>query len=390
MVVDLEADLLRKHGHQIERLSVSTSELKSAGLLKLAAAGLRTVWSSRGYSALRLAVARFQPDIIHVHNTFPLLSPSVFWAAEKSGVPVIQTLHNFRLTCANASLLRNQQPCQKCVGHLPLPGIIHRCYKDSFLASSAVVSMNVFHRLAGTSLKKVHAYICVSEFSKGILVRAGLPAERICVKPNFTFDPAPREIGSERLPQVVFAGKISREKGVHLLLEAWSKAELPGITLVMIGDGPDRAELQQRYASDSSIVWLGIQSRENVVATLARSRLLVLPSLLYENFPMVLVEAFSVGTPVIVPDHGPFPEFVAHGQDGLRFLPGNALSLAEALCTAHTTTKEVWSAWSTSVRRKYAERYSETQNYALLLAIYEQAIERCHRERPRNNATAAL
>src|SRR5229473_6942307 len=178
-VVALEAELLRSHGHEVEQLFAWTKELDGASAIRLFSAGLGTVWSFRGYSMMKKAIARFSPDIIHVHNSFPLLSPSIFWAADSAAVPTVQTIHNFRFACAGATLLRNEKPCQDCVGRFPWPALRHRCYQDSLPATSAVVAMNVFHKLLGTFVNKVHAYIALNEFSKEIMLRAGLPQSRV-------------------------------------------------------------------------------------------------------------------------------------------------------------------------------------------------------------------
>src|SRR5260370_9973835 len=269
-VVHLEAELLREHGHQVELLRASTKELEGAGIARMIAAGMGTVWSLRGYSMMKKTIARFSPDIVHVHNTFPLLSPSVFWAADRAGVPVVQTLHNYRLTCATALLVREEQPCQECVGQFSWPGLRHRCFVASFSRTAAVTSMNVVHRWLGTYRSKVHAFIVLTEFSKEIQARGGLPRERIHVKPNFST--ALVRLTSPRVRRFVFAGSIARFKGVHLLLEAWARLATDGQLLLMAGDGPGRAELERRFAAHANIVWLGNQPREKVLDLSAASR----------------------------------------------------------------------------------------------------------------------
>ena len=370
--VDLEADLLCRHGHEVDRLSVSTAQLKGAGFLRLAAAAAGTVWSFSGSRAMKQAIARFAPDLIHTHNTFPLLSPSIFWAAKACKKPVVLTLHNFRLTCANASLFRDGRPCEKCVAHVPVPALVYRCYKNSLPATAAVVCMNGLHRRIGTYREKIDAYITLSEFSKAILVRSGLPPEKIFVKSNFTFDHP--QAAASRSPQVVFAGRISSEKGPQLLLQAWNCVKPFGHKLLIFGDGPDRRDQQSKYAGDSAVIWLGAQPRKLVIAGLASSRFVVVPSLLYENMPMVVLEALSAGTPVIAPDSGPFPELITHQKEGLLFSRGDADSLAQALRQGINSPSEVWSEWSRNARQKYVSRFSDEYNYAQLISIYERLL----------------
>ncbi len=371
-VADLEAELLRANGHEVERLSVWTGELEGAGSLKIVGAGLGTVWSFRGYALTRKAIASFQPHLVHVHNFFPLLSPSVFWAANGAGVPVVQTLHNYRLTCANALLLRGDKPCEKCVGRFPWPALRYRCLSSSFFRTLAVTSMNVIHNCAGTYRNKVQAYIALTDFSKEIFVRSGLPREKIFIKPNFT-------AGTEALvplrsQTVVYAGAINRAKGVHLLMDAWSKLKPPNYKLVILGDGPDRPMLQSCYAADSTIEWLGSRPRKAVIEYIATSRWLVLPSLAYENFAMSVLEAFSVGTPVIVPGHGAFAAIVADQRDGLHFAAGDKDSLSETLSSALTADVAKWTRYSELARAKYLSELTAESNYHQLVSIYQNAM----------------
>jgi glycosyltransferase involved in cell wall biosynthesis len=371
-VANLEADLLRRNGHEVERLFAWTGELEGAGPLKIMAAGLGTVWSFRGYGLVADAIRRFSPDIIHVHNFFPLFSPSIYWAANRAGIPAVQTLHNYRLICANSLLLRADKPCEACVGRFPWPALRHRCHSSALSRTLAVTLMNVLHRWAGTFRSKIQGYVALTEFSKNIMVRAGLPRDRIYVKPNFSADPG-RPV-SPRLPKFVFAGSIQRFKGVHLLLEAWRRLAPAGYQLIVVGDGPDRPELAGRSATDTSIVWLGTQPREKVIELIAGCRWLILPSLAYENFPMSVLEAFSVGTPVIVPHHGAFTKMVSN-REGLFFSVGNLDSLIDALQKARSMTEAAWLQSSIDARDKYLREYTEQTNYSQLMYIYQQAIE---------------
>jgi glycosyltransferase involved in cell wall biosynthesis len=386
-VAYLEAEMLRRRGHEVERLLVSTKKIDGAGPIKLMIAGMGAVWSFHGHSLMRRAIARFSPDIVHVHNSFPLLSPSIFWAAHDAGVPAVQTIHNFRFVCACAHLLRNENPCQDCVGRFPWPALRHRCYQNSYPATSVVVAMNVFHRLVGTFVNKVHAYIVLNEFSKEIMLRTGLPEDRVHIKPNFVMEPDGLPVPRQR--QVVFAGAISRSKGVHLLLQAWSKLSPAEFKLILIGDGPARVELEGKYAQVPGIEWHGAQSQQKVVETLAASHWLVLPSLYYENCPMVIPEAFSVGTPVIVPNHGAFPAFVTNSRDGLLFAPGDADSLANTLGTALNATNDVWLRCSEEARATYRRTFAEVQNYEQLISVYGNAIRVCRESEKKLRQTKA-
>jgi glycosyltransferase involved in cell wall biosynthesis len=372
-VVELEAQLLRDNGNDVETVSLWTGELQGANAFKLISAGLGTVWSFRGHRLVREAIERFRPDLMHVHNIFPLFSPSIYWAANAAGIPVVQTLHNYRLACANALLLRDDRPCEACVGRFPWPALLYRCHSSSFFRTLAVTSMNVIHRWVGTYRNKIQAYIALTEFSKDILTRAGLPSERIFVKPNFTPDPG--TLVALRSRRVVFAGAINRAKGVHLLLEAWSQLALPGYKLVLLGDGPDRSMLQNRYADDASIEWLGSQPRDTVLEYIATSQWVALPSLAYENFAMSVLEAFSLATPVIVPGHGALATIVSNGRDGLHFSAGDVASLSHTLRSALSSSPSQWAEWSAAARTRYLHNMTSTSNYRQLMGIYQGAMK---------------
>jgi len=372
-VVDLEADLLRRNGHCVERLSVWTGELDSASAFRILAAGFGTVWSFRGYALVRDAIARFSPDIIHVHNVFPLLSPSIYWAASRPGIPIVQTMHNYRLACANAILLRNEMPCTDCVGRFPWPALFHRCFGASLFRTAAVAAMNVFHKCIGTFENRIHAYIVLTDFSKELLKRAGLPCDKMFVKPNFTSDPG-RLVGL-RCPQIAYAGEISRAKGVHHLLAAWTQLAAAEFKLVIIGDGPDRGALERQYSHVPNVIWMGALPREKVVEQIATSKWLVLPSLAYENCSMTVLEAFSTGTPVIVPNHGSFAALVSNRKEGMLFSPGNADSLTSALRAAVGASEADWIMWSGHAREKFLLELTEEASYLQLMRIYEKARE---------------
>jgi glycosyltransferase involved in cell wall biosynthesis len=223
----------------------------------------------------------------------------------------------------------------------------------------------------------VHAYVALTEFSKEVLARAGLPRERIFVKPNFT--PAPAKLLTLRLPRMVYVGEIVRPKGANLLLDAWTRLAPAGHQLSIVGDGRERAELERRYAMNSSITWHGRLCRHKVMELVAESQWLVLPSLAYENCPMSVLEAFSVGTPVIVPNHGAFAAMVSHRQEGLLFSAGDAVSLTSILRAAVEATGRDWAHWSTNALNKYLNEYTEKTNYGRLMFIYQRAIETFHR-----------
>jgi glycosyltransferase involved in cell wall biosynthesis len=370
-VVKNEAELLRRGGHEVHCLAVHNADLKS-GLVSGLRTGMEAVWSKSGFAAMKAAIRQFSPDVVHVHNTFPILSPSVYWASAQAGIPVVKTLHNYRLTCASAMLSREGRPCEECVGRYPLPALRYRCYNNSFAQTLAVDLRNVMHRWLGTYANKIDAYIVLTEFARQIMMRAGLPHELLFVKPNFTFDRVP--FVGPREQQIVFVGRIMREKGVANLLEAWHSAGFGNARLLLIGDGPERAVLEAMYASDPTITWAGILPHKETLALVERSRFLVLPSLVYEGMPMTVLEALCCGTPAIVPSHGVFPELISDRKDGFTF--STAQSLVNALRTAVSCSKSEWRCLSSTARYTYTTRFSESCNYERLIEIYKQAAQK--------------
>jgi len=368
-VVELEGELLRARGHEVDTFTDSTTALKAGPLARQLLAVPSFLWSRHAYQGLTQKIRAFQPDVVHVHNTFPKLSPGIFWACRRSGVPVVQTLHNFRLLCANAILFRADRPCEKCVGRAPWPALRHRCYKNSLARTAVIVAVGALHTTLGTYTRAVDAHIVLNDFSRRIFVRGGLPGDRLFVKPNFV--PVSQLGRSGRKKQVVFAGAITRSKGVELLLEAWRQAALAGFELLLVGDGPDRDELQRRYSGLPRVGWLGRRARSEVLEQIAASRMLVFPSLGTENCPMVVLEALSVATPVIASNHPSLQAMVQAGREGLLFEAGNAQALAAALRHALLADSETWSGWSSQARRTQTERFSEEVNYDQLVSIYQ-------------------
>lgn len=369
----VERDLLLDRGHRVERFEVSNASVNPSALRT----GVETVWSLRSYRKMREVIREKTPDLVHFYNTFVQLSPSVYWAAAAEGVPVVQTLQNYRLTCANGLLMRDARPCEDCVGRFPWPALLHRTYRNSLVATGAVVGMQQVNRALGTYRNKVDAYITPTDFARSVMVRAGLPEDKVHVKPNFVSDPlkggAPPE---ERANQLVFVGRLRHEKGVDLLLEAWRLMQPGGAKLVIVGDGPERKDLEHRFSGLSGVEWRGWLGREEMLREISRSRHLVVPSRWYEGLQVVVLEALALGTPVIAPDHGGFPDIISSGGDGLLFEPNDEQSLAAALRHALHFDENVWQRLSESARSAYLNRFTPEANYPVLMEIYEKAMQR--------------
>ena len=376
VVFEAEADLLERRGHRVERLVLRNDEIpEQPGPLAQAKLAARTVWSGESDRKVRSALRRAKPDVVHFHNTFPLISPSAYVTCRKAGVPVVQTLHNYRLLCANASFFRDGHPCEDCLGKTPpWPGVLHGCYRGSRLQSTAVVAMLTAHRLRRTWSRDVGVYVALTEFARRKFVEGGLPSERIVVKPNF-IDPDPGA-GAHEGDFALFAGRLAPNKGVATLLTTWQRTT-SAIPLRIAGDG-ELADIVRRAASaDPRIRYEGRLEREQLLELMRQARLLVFPSEWYESFPVTLVEAFACGLPVVASRLGAMAEIVEDGQTGLHFTPGDAGDLAARVEWAWASPEKMRQIGS-NARRQYETSYTADTNYEQLMRVYERAMATTH------------
>jgi len=367
LVVADEARLLEAHGHEVARHTVHNDRVSSLSRLTLAQ---RTIWSQPAYRDVRAAIARHQPQLVHVHNTLPLLSPSVYYAASAERVPVVQTLHNYRLTCPAALCFRNGHPCTECVGSfIPWRAIRHACYRDSRPASAAVATMLSVHRLLGT-WEKPTVYLALTAFARDMFIEAGMPPDKLVVKPNFV-DPDPGA-GTGSGDYAVFVGRLSVEKGIETLLRAW-RVVGPQVRLLIIGEGPLASAVAAATRDLPSVTWLGRRDPPEILSILREAKFLAFPSECYETFGRAIVEAFATATPVIAAGHGSAAELVTDGVTGLHFRPGDPSDLAAKVLhlNSHPQLRVRMSA---AARKEFEDRYTAGVNYRLLLAIYGQAI----------------
>ncbi len=363
-VFENEARLLESKGHRVIRYVAHNKEIPGMSRTKLA---LGTIWNREGARQIRTLLKWSGADVIHFHNTFPLISPAAYYAASAAGVPVIQTLHNYRLICAGATLLRNGTPCQDCVGkRLPWPAIRHACYQGSRTRTAAVALMQGTHGMLGTWTKKVSRFIALSHSSKSLFVNAGLPQNRIVVKPNFI-----RVVGedgrggSANGVGAVFVGRLSPEKGVGTLVEAWASIDAP---LRIIGDGPLLQPL--KAAAGNRVTFRGSLKHDAVFTELRNSAFVVMPSIWHESFGLAAVEAFSVARPVIASRMGSLEEIVEDGVTGLLFSPGEKADLETKIRWALAHPDEM-RLMGQRARKVYEEKYSSEANYRQLIEAYD-------------------
>lgn len=367
VVVEHEVELLRSGGHQVTEYGRHNDEIEESAPLGTV---LQALWSRRTTQEVASLIRDRRPDVVHVHNTFPLVSPSVYWAASRAGVPVVQTLHNFRLICPQGLLLREGRPCESCVGRLPLPAIRHACYRGSRAQTAVAAGVVMLHRGLGTWQGKVDRYIALSEFSRGRLIAGGLPAERIVVKPNSV--PAPPALPTIPRTGLLFAGRLSAEKGLDTLARA--AGGLPPGSVRVAGSGPLASALEGEPALQA----LGRLDRQTLQAEMARATALVLPSACYENAPLAVLEAFACGLPVIASRLGALAEIVDEGVTGLLFEAGSAEALHDRMRWALANV-DAMRAMGQAARKRHAQRYTPQENLRCLIEIYEAVLPAARR-----------
>ncbi len=328
------------------------------------------VYSFSSARSMSKLIDDFRPDVAHIHNFFPRLSPSVHYACRKAGVPVVQTLHNYRLLCPGATLFREGKVCEDCTRAVaPWPAVAHACYRDSRTASAAVANMVAIHRAAGTWTRTVSRFITPTEFARNKFIEGGLPAERIAVKPNFlSQDPG---MGNGNGKYALFVGRLSQEKGLDTLLAAWRQLKV-SVPLKIVGDGPLALMVQQAVAVLKDVEWLGPRIHEEVLRLMADAAFQVVPNNSYETFGMVAMEAFAVGLPVFASRLGALAELVSDGKTGKLLTAGSSEALAATVEWAIAHPDEL-RAMRRNARIEFESRYTADANYSQLMRIYESA-----------------
>lgn len=366
-----ECELLEKNGNEIFRYERFNDDIDESTLLKRVTLARESVWSDKTYEDVSSLLHRIRPDIAHFHNTFPLISPSAYAACQDNQVPVVQTLHNFRLICAGGMLMRDGRPCEDCVGTSLLPALLHRCYRGSITATSALVWMLGSNRFRGTYKTLVNRYIALTNFSAGRLKAGGIPEGKLIVKANFLPD-APFA-GRGDANYAVYAGRLGEEKGVRNLITAWKYVN--DFPLKILGGGPLRKELEEQARRNGlQINFLGFQPREEVLNIIGQATLQIIPSECYEGFPMVVLEAFACGTPLVASRIGSLDEIVVEGETGVKFEPGDPLDLAMKINNLRSD-RERLKVMRQNARDLFDKKYAPDRNYSELIAIYHSAIE---------------
>jgi glycosyltransferase involved in cell wall biosynthesis len=373
VVVAHESKLLESAGNQVVFFKRSNWDVESYTGLRKISLMKETVWASDTKRDLARVLREEKPDIVHVHNTFVMISPSIYSACCEAGVPVVQTLHNFRLLCPSATLFRKGKVCEECMQHSLFRSVAYGCYRGSRGATAATALMLKFHRLRDTWHREISCFVALSEFARNKFIEGGLPAEKIAVKPNF-IDPDPGNRTGDG-DYALFVGRLSHEKRVDMILAAWKRLRI-SIPIFIIGGGPEEEQLRAQATQEglTNVHFKGKLPRERTIAALNNARFLVFPSEWYECFPMALVEAFACGAPVICARMGSMPEVVIEGRTGLHYTPGNVDELVHNVEWAWTHPREMRTMGELA-RKDYEARYTAERNYPMLMEIYRRAME---------------
>ncbi len=372
-VVDQESTALAEAGNLVAHFELLSDDIKRLPLVHKALVPARSIWSRSSARAMSRVLERFHPDVVHVHNVFPLLSPSVLQACASHGVPVVVTVHNYRFICSNGALFRSGAVCHDCVGRLPLPAVRHGCYRGSKLATVPVAIATTAHERIWR--KNPSAYIFISNAQKAEFSSFGLPPERCFVKGNLVLPVPPKH--KEDL--VVFIGRMTEPKGVRLLMQAWDRySALPGgpaLRLALAGSGPLGDEVSKWSSARPSVEFMGLLDKEQCTTLLSRARAAIVPSQWPEPFGLVVAEAMASGVAPIASAHGSFPELISHDHDGLLFPPRDADALA-AVLTQIADNPGRFEELGANARRTYERRFHPAANVRQLEDIYHFAIER--------------
>jgi glycosyltransferase involved in cell wall biosynthesis len=380
-VFEQERDLLLSKKDTVFTYTRHNQDIDGMNAFRKALIPIKAIWSSDAYADIVRIIERERPDVAHFHNIFPLISPAAYRACMSRGIPVVQTLHHYRIVCPGASLFRENKVCVECSGMNFLPGIKYGCYRNSPILTAGIVSVILFHRLIRTWQDSVDLYIALSEFAHGMYKELGFPSSDIFIKPNFLQNPVEPDYSDAGYG--IFIGRIGEEKGMDCLLSALRNC--PEIRFKIIGDGPLRDHLKGRIVEWGlhNVEYLGIRDHKQCMDLLLGSQFLILPSLCFEGIPMVLLEAMSAGKPSIVSDIGVLPQMVKDGIDGLVFRPGSAEQLSEKIKWIHTHPDE-GREMGKKARKGFEENYMKERNYQMLMSAYQKAIENHERKNTKN------
>lgn len=362
-----EVDLLKSSGHEVCLYERHNNEIKPDLFSRIShVTSLR--FSKESYDQMRSLIRSFKPDVAHFHNTFFVMTPSVLYACKDEGVPVIVSLHNFRLMCLNGLFFRDGKPCEDCLAGSRISGIIHRCYRGSLAFSAIAADMTDHHWRRKTWENTVDRFVVATDFTRKKYIQAGIPIEKIMVLPHFVKEPS--TLSQDRANYALYAGRLSQEKGISVLLEAWRQVK--DLPLYIVGQGPMQEEVENYIKTQglSHVKMLGFLEPQEYLKTLAQAKILIVPSICYENFPRVVVEAYACGVPVLANRVGTMEEIVEDGNTGLLYSNGDPQDCAaKAMSMVRDNSK--YAQLCAHTRRVYDQKYTSTRHYEGLMNIYQ-------------------
>lgn len=369
--LEAEVNLMREKGHEVMVTLFDNASMQT-GLVGKLKAGISAIYNVASAREVSETLEKFRPDVVHVHNFFFTASPSVLIAVARKKIPLVVTIQNFRLVCANSLLLRNNHICELCIGHdFPWYGVKYKCYHNSAVQSAVVGATAAIHKWLGTWRSKVDIFITPSQFSRNKLLHSSLKPEpnKIEVKHNFIIDPGMTE-HSQREAYYLFVGRLSAEKGVETMIKAWSL--LPEANLVIAGDGPEGEHLRTKYADIANISFVGKKSRPEVLELMKHCKALIFPSIWYEGLPLTIIESLATGTPVLASSLGAMKEMITHGKNGLLFQPGDPKDLANAIITFNGTIANGVVDMYANARQTYLDEFHPNACYQQIMDIYNR------------------
>lgn len=372
VVARQERQLLERAGHKVVLYVRTNWEVNSYSGLKQIALVPKAVWSADTRKDFARLLQSEKPDVVHVHNTFVVISPSIFSVCRELGIPVVHTLHNYRLLCPGGTFFRHGRICEECVDHSLLRSVQHACYRNSRAATATVATMLTVHRMLGTWERDISCFIALTQFARTKFLEQGLPADKLCVKPNFVYpDPSPSANAGS---YVLFAGRLTPEKRISTVLMAF-KLLRDRVPLMVVGGGPERIRLEKEAQSYglTNIVFRGQLTREQTLEAMHGARFQIFSSEWYETFGMIIAESFACGNPVLCSRLGAMQEIVEDGRTGLHFTPGDPADLAEKIDRAWNNAALVREL-GREARLEFERKYTAEINYPMLMDIYGRAM----------------
>lgn len=362
-----EYKLLTYYVHELIQFTKSNKEIDNYNIFQKSKLFFNAVYSRATFEEVLKIIKEHKPDICHVHNTLTLITPSVYYACKEMGVPVVQTLHNYRLMCSNAYLFRNGKVCEECIGKSLYHSVKYGCYRNSRLQTFVLARTIEWNKKQGTWNNLIEVFIALTEFSKQKFIEGGIQENKIFVKPNFLFeDPGYSE---KNEGYFLFAGRLDITKGFNVLVKAAEK--LPNLKFKVAGDGILRSNLDGVL----NIEYLGQLNRNDLILELKESSAFIFPSVLYENMPMTIIESFACGKPVIASNLGAMAELIENGKTGLLFEPGNVDDLVKKILWAKNNPEKM-KKMGLNARKEFEEKYTAEKNFMILMNIYENVIEK--------------